>query len=146
MRPRRMRRYFARGSASYPVPGRSGSPFRVAGCLFHRSALSSSEEGPMRRCALLLLPALVACCNGSAPSVSAQEPDLATPAPLVDATPPAAREALRKALAAVDEQRIADTIAHLAAIPTRSTCSDPSPQGTGIGAARDWIRARFDAI
>src|SRR5437016_14430202 len=93
------------------------------------------------------LLALVAGCNGMMSATSqAPRPDLAALAPPEDAPPPAAQTALLQGLAAADEQRVADTVTHLGSMTTRNTCSDPSPQGGAIGAARDWIRDRFAAI
>src|SRR4051812_44035818 len=77
------------------------------------------------------LALLAAGCNAS--TTSAGTPDLSVSiAALIDAPPPPVRPALRGALEAVDEARIAATIAKLAGFRTRNSCSDPSPQGGAI--------------
>jgi hypothetical protein len=49
-------------------------------------------------------------------------------------------------VAAVSESRIAAAITTLAGMGTRSTCSSAAGGATGIGAARDWIRAQLSAV
>ena len=49
-------------------------------------------------------------------------------------------------VAAIESERIAADIATLVAFGTRNSCSEASGTTPGIGAARDWLRARFAAI
>src|SRR3954447_15071541 len=44
----------------------------------------------------------------------------------------------------VDAGRIATTVRQLASFQTRHTLSDPDPSASGIGAAREWIKAQFE--
>jgi len=48
--------------------------------------------------------------------------------------------------AEVDAQRLHETIATLVGFGTRNTLSDTTSPTRGIGAARRWVRARFEAI
>jgi hypothetical protein len=47
---------------------------------------------------------------------------------------------------AVDSTRIMNDIVRLTQFTTRNTCSDNTAGGNAIGAARDWIRSRYQAI
>jgi acetylornithine deacetylase/succinyl-diaminopimelate desuccinylase-like protein len=59
---------------------------------------------------------------------------------------PALDPAIRSALDAVSPMRIGASIETLAAFTTRNTCSDATPSGNAIGAARDWIQAQLQAV
>ncbi|MEX0891330.1 MAG: hypothetical protein WEB88_04100, partial [Gemmatimonadota bacterium] len=60
---------------------------------------------------------------------------------------PPARDARLYAIAdAVSEERIEAYITRLAGFGTRNTFSDTLSDTRGIGAARRWIKAEFDAI
>jgi acetylornithine deacetylase/succinyl-diaminopimelate desuccinylase-like protein len=49
-------------------------------------------------------------------------------------------------VAAVDTARVSATINKLASYTTRNTCSNDTSSGNTIGAARDWIKAQYQAI
>jgi Zn-dependent M28 family amino/carboxypeptidase len=78
--------------------------------------------------------------------VSLAVPLVAVAAPLTpaDAASPDAR--LAAIAAAVDPQALHATIARLVGFGTRHTLSDTHSDTRGIGAARRWVKSRFEAI
>ena len=60
--------------------------------------------------------------------------------------PPQEHPVLRKIAAAVDIQHLRDDDAKLVAFGTRHTLSQTQSGTRGIGAARRWVKARFEAI
>lgn len=54
--------------------------------------------------------------------------------------------ALQQLAGAPSEARLRDTIAHLVGFGTRHTLSDTHSNTRGIGAARRWVKAQFEAI
>jgi Peptidase family M28 len=50
------------------------------------------------------------------------------------------------AVSGVSSTRIGSSINTLAGFPTRNACATPASSGTGINAARDWIRTQYQAI
>ena len=60
--------------------------------------------------------------------------------------PPAEQPVLREVVGAVSADRIERDIRALAGFGTRHTMSDTLSDTRGIGAARRWIKARFDSI
>ncbi len=80
------------------------------------------------------LAALFACC---APAVSyAQQPDAV----------PTSEPALRPLASAPDTAALRATIEKLVGFGTRNTLSDTTSDTRGIGAARRWVKSRFEAI
>ncbi len=71
---------------------------------------------------------------------SGQAPPASSPGP------PAEQPALHEIAAAVSAERIEADIRRLAGFGTRNTLSDTLSETRGIGAARRWIKAEFDAI
>jgi len=63
-----------------------------------------------------------------------------------DAPPPADTPVLGEIAAAVSPAQLQATVAQLVAFGTRHTLSDTRSDTRGIGAARRWVRARFEAI
>src|SRR4051812_3544310 len=68
---------------------------------------------------------------------------LAHPARAADPPPQAVLEAIA---AEVDAKALHDTVASLVGFGTRHTLSDTVSDTRGIGAARRWAKARFEAI
>ncbi|HEX5306048.1 MAG TPA: M20/M25/M40 family metallo-hydrolase [Dyella sp.] len=81
---------------------------------------------------LLLPAALLAAASGS---LAAQ-----------DAAQPREQPTLHALATAPSEARLHDTIAHLVGFGTRHTLSDTQSDKRGIGAARRWVKAQFEAI
>jgi Zn-dependent M28 family amino/carboxypeptidase len=63
-----------------------------------------------------------------------------------DAVQPREQAALHALASAPSEARLHDTIAHLVGFGTRHTLSDTKSDKRGIGAARRWVKAQFEAI
>jgi len=59
---------------------------------------------------------------------------------------PREQPALHALASAPSEARLHDTIAHLVGFGTRHTLSDTRSDKRGIGAARRWVKAQFEAI
>jgi hypothetical protein len=54
--------------------------------------------------------------------------------------------AISSIVASVDSARVSTTIDKLASFTTRNTCSNDTSSGNTIGAARDWVKAQYQAI
>ena len=50
-----------------------------------------------------------------------------------------------RAIAQVSQRRQMETVQRLVSFGTRHTCAEPAPEGMGIAAAREWIRATLAA-
>ena len=86
----------------------------------------------MSRLRFLLPAALIAATSGA---LAAQ-----------GAVQPREQPALYALASAPSEARLHDTIAHLVNFGTRHTLSDTKSDKRGIGAARRWVKAQFEAI
>lgn len=86
----------------------------------------------MSRLRFLLPAALLAATSGA---LAAQ-----------DAAQPREQPALHALASAPSEARLHDTIARLVGFGTRHTLSDTRSDKRGIGAARRWVKAQFEAI
>src|SRR2546429_2252046 len=83
--------------------------------------------------------------------VASAAPAAAEPAADSAAAEPAARpqqpdRELRRLLREIDPKRIEATIQRLVAFGTRHTLSSQTDPVRGIGAARDWLLAQFQAV
>jgi Zn-dependent M28 family amino/carboxypeptidase len=76
---------------------------------------------------------------------AAPEPIAAAGPGLPNAPQPPERQ-LRQLLAEIDRRRIEATVRRLAAFGTRHTLSSQDDPVRGIGAARDWLLAQFQAV
>src|SRR5262245_12913088 len=87
------------------------------------------------------------CCGsrpvGNLPGMDASSPDAIDGG---DAGPLGPDPAIAGMVAAIAEDRVAASITMLAGMGTRHTCSSNTGTTTGIGAARDWIRAQMSAV
>jgi len=79
-----------------------------------------------------------------AQEVSGGQADAATRSRLV--APPTEQPVLREIVRAVSAERVEADIRRLVGFGTRHTLSDTLSQTRGIGAARRWIKARFEGI
>jgi len=70
----------------------------------------------------------------------------ALPVRAQDQRPPAPDPRVRAVVRDVSARRIEDDVRRLVAFGTRHTLSDTLSSTTGIGAARRWIKARFDSL
>src|SRR5512133_3982380 len=89
--------------------------------------------------ALLLLSAAAPRESFAAPTSPPDSSASVTTQPLLD-------QGILRMLNRVDANRISEDIQTLVSFGTRNTCSDNSGASPGIGAARDWIRARYLAL
>ena len=87
----------------------------------------------MNRCRLL--PVCFALSTIAAGAANAQ-----------DTAQPREQASLHALATAPSETRLHDTIAHLVGFGTRHTLSDTKSDKRGIGAARRWVKAQFEAI
>src|SRR6266545_3467886 len=71
--------------------------------------------------------------------------DTATPPPS-DSGAPALDPGISSVIGMVDSMRIMNDIVRLTQFTTRNTCSDNTSTGNAIGAARDFLRMRYQAI
>jgi hypothetical protein len=60
--------------------------------------------------------------------------------------PPGLDSDIQSMLAQVSASNLSSSIAKLSSFTTRNTCSDDTAGSTGIGGARDWIKAQLSAI
>jgi Zn-dependent M28 family amino/carboxypeptidase len=100
------------------------------------------------RFACLVTSSLIcaACSESKQPDIPVPVDAPVVDAPGVDAAVPPYDPEIAGMVAAVSESRIAAAITTLAGMGTRNSCSSAAGGATGIGAARDWIRAQLSAV
>lgn len=82
-----------------------------------------------------ILPALLMCAALGGPAAAADSPAPSSDHPL-----------LREIVADISPDELHATIEHLVGFGTRHTLSDTTSDTRGIGAARRWVKSRFEAI
>ncbi|HTJ37875.1 MAG TPA: M28 family metallopeptidase [Dactylosporangium sp.] len=99
---------------------------------------SSTSPAPTRRALLVAATAAVPLALAAPASASAAESS--------GVRPQSPERELRRLLGEIDDRRIKATVLRLVAFGTRHTLSSQTDPARGIGAARDWLYAQFQAV